>query len=157
VPCSHVFALLGADPDLTLLRGIGAEIASDGRPVYHPESYETTVRGLYVAGHLTRAIHLAPAIAVPRRIVRRIAGERISARGSGWLLDMLAQAVKAARKRSALARRLVAASPALRRAIQRIDAANVMCERQPSLARQLIRRHPRLHRVVRSLRALAAS
>jgi thioredoxin reductase (NADPH) len=156
IPCNHVFALLGADPDLGLLRGVDAEIAADGRPVYHPETFETTVPGLYVAGHLTRAIHLAPAIAVPRRIVRRIAGERITTQGR-WLLDAVAQSVKTLRKRSALARRLVAASPALRRAIQRIDAANVMWERPPSLLRQLIRRHPRLRRAARSLRALAAS
>jgi thioredoxin reductase (NADPH) len=156
IACDHVFALLGAEPDTTLLRGVGAEIAADRRPVYHPESYETTVPGVFVAGHLTRAVHLTPAIAVPRRIVRRIAGQPASARGAGWLGSGLAAAAKAARKRSALARSLVRALPWLRRAVQRVEAANVMRDSRPSLARRLIRQNPRLHRVVRRLRAFAA-
>ncbi len=157
VPCGHAFALIGADPDVSLLRGIGAEIAADGRPVYHPETFESTVPGLFVAGHLTRAIHLAPAIRVPRRIVRHIAGETITRQQAGWLLDALAAAAGAARKRSALARRAVRALPVLRRTLQRIEAASVMRDRRPSLVRQFIRRYPGLHRVARRLRALAAS
>src|SRR5205085_2134186 len=47
VPCDHLFALIGADPDVRLLEGAGAEIAADGRPVYSDE-FETTVPGLFV-------------------------------------------------------------------------------------------------------------
>ncbi|HMW03273.1 MAG TPA: NAD(P)-binding domain-containing protein [Acidobacteriota bacterium] len=72
VPCSHIFALLGADPDVTLLRTTGAEIASDGRPVYNPETYETTIPGLFVAGHLTREMHMKNAVAVPPRVVEKM-------------------------------------------------------------------------------------
>src|SRR5207248_89895 len=34
VPCDHLFALIGADPDVWLLEETGVEIAADGRPVY---------------------------------------------------------------------------------------------------------------------------
>ncbi len=38
-------------------------------PVYDPETFETNVPGIYVAGHFTHARHIKEAIAVPRRIV----------------------------------------------------------------------------------------
>lgn len=157
VLCCHVFALVGADPDVSLLRGIGAQIAADGRPVYDPETFETTVPALFVAGHLTRTLHLAPAIALPRRIVRRMAVRQVTARGAGWIASSLAALVKAARKKSALARAIVRALPPVRRVVQRIDAANVMLDTRPSLVKRLVRRHPGLHRVARRLRALAVS
>jgi thioredoxin reductase (NADPH) len=72
VPCDHIFALIGADPDTRLLRQAGAEIASDGRPVYS-SSFETTVPGLYVAGHVTREMHMKNAIDVGRQVVEHIA------------------------------------------------------------------------------------
>jgi hypothetical protein len=50
----------------------------------------------------------------------------------------------------------VRALPWLRRAVQRVEAANGMRDSRPSLARRLIRQNPRLHRVVRRLRAFAA-
>lgn len=73
VPCNHVFALIGADPDTHLLESAGAEIALDGRPVYDPVTHETTVPGLYVAGHLTRELHMKKAIEVGRQVVDYIA------------------------------------------------------------------------------------
>jgi thioredoxin reductase (NADPH) len=73
VPCDHIFALLGADPDTTLLEQAGAEMAPDGRPVYNTETYETTVAGLYVAGHVTRELHMKNALEVTPRIVERMA------------------------------------------------------------------------------------
>ncbi|MBI3653111.1 MAG: NAD(P)-binding domain-containing protein [Acidobacteria bacterium] len=73
VKCDHIFALIGADPDTTLLETAGAEIAADGRPVYHPETYETTVPGLYVAGHITRELHMKNALEVTPRIIEAIA------------------------------------------------------------------------------------
>ena len=71
VACDHIFALLGADPDLRLLQQAGAEIAADGRPVYSTD-YETTVPGLVVAGHVTREMHMKNAIGVGRQVVERI-------------------------------------------------------------------------------------
>ena len=71
-----VFVLVGSDADLTLLRQVGVEIVPTGLaevPVYDPETFETNIPGLYVAGHFTHARHIKEAIAVPRRIVPLIA------------------------------------------------------------------------------------
>jgi len=71
-----VFILVGSDADLTLLREAGVEIVRAGLadvPIYDPETFETNVPGLYVAGHFTHARHIKEAIAVPRRIVPLIA------------------------------------------------------------------------------------
>jgi thioredoxin reductase (NADPH) len=72
VECDHIFALIGADPDTTLLETVGVEIAADGRPVYNTETYETNVAGLYVAGHITRELHMKNALEVTPRIVAAI-------------------------------------------------------------------------------------
>ena len=72
LPNDVVFILIGSDPDLTLLRQMGVEIERAGLteiPVYNPETFETSVSGLYVAGHFTHARHIKEAIAVPRRII----------------------------------------------------------------------------------------
>jgi thioredoxin reductase (NADPH) len=76
LPNDAVFILIGSDADLTLLRQAGVEIVRSGLadvPVYDPETFETNVPGLYVAGHFTHARHIKEAIAVPRRIVPLIA------------------------------------------------------------------------------------
>lgn len=76
LPNDAVFILIGSDADLTLLRGVGVEIVRAGLadvPVYNPETFETNIPGLYVAGHFTYARHIKEAIAVPRRIVPLIA------------------------------------------------------------------------------------
>jgi thioredoxin reductase (NADPH) len=73
IKCDHIFALIGARPDTELLTRAGAVIGADGRPNYHPQTYETTVANLFVAGHLTRELHMKLAIAVPPRIVNEIA------------------------------------------------------------------------------------
>ncbi len=73
IPCDHVFALIGADPDTRLLEDAGAEIAPDGRPAYNAETYETTVSGLYVAGHITREPHMKSAKQVAKHAVQAIA------------------------------------------------------------------------------------
>jgi thioredoxin reductase (NADPH) len=72
VRCDHIFALIGADPDVSLLQQAGAEIASDGRPVYTVK-FETTVPGLYVAGHLSRELHMKNAIETGRKVIDHIA------------------------------------------------------------------------------------
>src|SRR5215207_8205185 len=76
LPNDVVFVLVGSDADLTLLKKLGVE-TEPGKlteiPVYDPETYETNVRGIYVAGHFTHARHIKAAIDVPRRIVPLIA------------------------------------------------------------------------------------
>ena len=71
-----VFVLVGSDADLTLLKQLGVE-TEPGKltevPVYDPETFETNVRGIYVAGHFTHARHIKAAIDIPRRIVPLIA------------------------------------------------------------------------------------
>ena len=67
-----VFVLIGSDADLTLLKRLGVR-TEPGKltevPVYDPETFETNIPGIYVAGHFTHARHIKEAIAVPRRIV----------------------------------------------------------------------------------------
>ncbi len=78
IPNDVVFVLVGSDADLALLRKLGVK-TEPGRalftevPVYNPETFETNVPGIYVAGHFTNARHIKPAIDVPRRIVPLIA------------------------------------------------------------------------------------
>jgi thioredoxin reductase (NADPH) len=73
VDCEQIFALIGADPDTRLLETAGARIAKDGRPVYSDQTFETTVPGLFVAGHVTREMHIKNAIRAARRVVDYIA------------------------------------------------------------------------------------
>jgi thioredoxin reductase (NADPH) len=76
IPNDVVFVLVGSDADLTLLKQLGVETESGKLaevPVYDPETFETNVRGVYVAGHFTHARHIKAAIDVPRRIVPVIA------------------------------------------------------------------------------------
>ena len=71
-----VFVLIGSDADLTLLRDAGVRTERDGLtevPSYDPDTFETNVPGLYVAGHFTNSRHIKEAIAVPRRVVPLIA------------------------------------------------------------------------------------
>src|SRR6266550_2474650 len=71
-----VFVLIGSDADLTLLKKLGIRTEAGKlteMPVYDPETFETNVPGVYVAGHFTNARHIKAAIDVPRRIVPLIA------------------------------------------------------------------------------------
>lgn len=72
LPNDVVFVLVGAEADLTMLRSLGVE-TEPGKltdvPVYDPETFETNVRGIYVAGHFTHARHVKAAIDVPRKII----------------------------------------------------------------------------------------
>ena len=76
LPNDVVFVLTGSDADLTLLKQLGVKTESGKLtdvPVYDAETFETNVRGVYVAGHFTHARHIKAAIDVPRRIVPLIA------------------------------------------------------------------------------------
>ncbi len=75
IECDHIFALIGADPDTRILEEAGVEIASDGRPVYDPRTFETAVSGLYVAGHITRELHMKNAVEVTRRVTDHIVSQ----------------------------------------------------------------------------------
>lgn len=76
LPNDVVFVLIGSDADLTLLKSLGVK-TERGKlaevPVYDPETFETNVPGVFVAGHFTHARHIKAAIDVPRRIVPIIA------------------------------------------------------------------------------------
>jgi thioredoxin reductase (NADPH) len=76
LPNDAVFVLVGSDADLSLLRAAGVRTEREGLtefPSYDPETFETNVPGLYVAGHFTNSRHIKEAIAVPRRVVPLIA------------------------------------------------------------------------------------
>ncbi|MFY9620076.1 MAG: NAD(P)-binding domain-containing protein [Pyrinomonadaceae bacterium] len=76
IPNDVVFVLVGSDADLTLLKKLGVQ-TEPGKltevPVYDPETFETNVPGLYVAGHFTHARHIKAAIDIPRKIIPLIA------------------------------------------------------------------------------------
>jgi thioredoxin reductase (NADPH) len=76
IPNDVVFVLVGSDADLTLLKTLGVQ-TEPGKltevPKYDPETYETNVRGIYVAGHFTHSRHIKAAIDVPRKIVPLLA------------------------------------------------------------------------------------
>ena len=76
IPNDVVFVLIGSDADLTLLKNLGVKTEpgklTEG-PVYNPETFETNVRGIYVAGHFTHARHIKAAIDIPRGVVPLIA------------------------------------------------------------------------------------
>lgn len=78
IPNDVVFVLVGSEADLTMLKSLGVK-TEPGKlgevPVYDPETYETNVRGVYVAGHFTHARHIKAAIEAPRKIVPIIANE----------------------------------------------------------------------------------
>jgi thioredoxin reductase (NADPH) len=76
IPNDVVFVLVGSDADLTLLKKLGVK-TEPGKltevPVYDPETFETNVPGVFVAGHFTHSRHIKAAIDVPRKIVPRLA------------------------------------------------------------------------------------
>jgi bacillithiol disulfide reductase len=72
IPNDVVFVLVGSDADLSLLKKLGVK-TEPGKltevPVYDPETFETNVSGIFVAGHFTHSRHIKAAIDVPRKIV----------------------------------------------------------------------------------------
>lgn len=71
-----VFVLIGSDADLSILRGLGVE-TEDSKygevPVYDPETFETNVPGIYVAGHFTQQRHIKGAIDASKALVPKLA------------------------------------------------------------------------------------
>lgn len=75
-PNDVVFILVGSDADLRILKDLGVETRESKYgtvPVYDDKTFETNVKGVYVAGHFTEARHIAGAISEPRRILPGIA------------------------------------------------------------------------------------
>ena len=67
-----VFVLIGSDADLTILKKLGVETETGKYgevPVYNPETFETNVPGIYVAGHFTHQRHIKGAIDAGRTAV----------------------------------------------------------------------------------------
>ena len=72
LPNDVVFVLIGSDADLTMLKSLGVEteIGKAGEiPVYDPESFETNIPGIYVAGHFTHQRHIKGAIDAGKSII----------------------------------------------------------------------------------------
>ncbi len=71
-----VFVLIGSDADLTMLKSLGVE-TEPGKggevPVYDPETFETNVPGVYVAGHFTHQRHIKGAIDAPKILIPLLA------------------------------------------------------------------------------------
>jgi thioredoxin reductase (NADPH) len=71
-----VFVLIGSDADLTMLKSLGVE-TEQGKygetPVYDPETFETNVPGVYVAGHFTNHRHIKGAIDAAKSLVPKLA------------------------------------------------------------------------------------
>jgi len=54
LPADRVYALTGYHPDFSLLRELGVELTGeDERPTHNPETLETNVPGVYLAGSVT--------------------------------------------------------------------------------------------------------
>jgi thioredoxin reductase (NADPH) len=83
LPNDVVFVLIGADADLTMLKGIGVETVSGGKygevPVYDENTFETNVPGIYVAGHFTNQRHIKGAIDAAKMLIPKLA-ERLGRR-----------------------------------------------------------------------------
>lgn len=76
IPNDVVFVLIGSDADLTLLKNLGVETEQSKHgevPVYDPETFETNVTGIYVAGHFTNHRHIKPAIDAARALIPKLA------------------------------------------------------------------------------------
>ena len=71
-----VFVLIGSDADLSMMKGLGVEteVGKYGEvPVYDPETFETNVPGVYVAGHFTNQRHIKGAIDAAKSLVPTLA------------------------------------------------------------------------------------
>jgi thioredoxin reductase (NADPH) len=73
-----VFVLIGSDADLTMLKDLGVQ-TEHGKygevPVYDPETFETNVPGIYVAGHFTNQRHIKGAIDSAKTLVPKLAAK----------------------------------------------------------------------------------
>jgi len=78
-----VFVLIGSDADLTMLKnlGVATEQGKYGEvPVYDPETFETNIHGVFVAGHFTNQRHIKGAIDAGRAVVSHVRTACVSGR-----------------------------------------------------------------------------
>ncbi len=54
LPVDFVLALIGLQPDRRLIEPLGVPLGADGKPIHDPNTYETPVSGLFVAGALSQ-------------------------------------------------------------------------------------------------------
>jgi len=54
LPVDFVLTLIGLEPDRSLLEPLGIPFGDDGKPIHDPDTYETPVRGVFVAGALSQ-------------------------------------------------------------------------------------------------------
>ena len=69
------FVLIGSDADLTMLKNLGVETEQSKYgevPVYDPESFETNIAGIYVAGHFTQQRHIKGAIDASKVLISKL-------------------------------------------------------------------------------------
>ncbi len=81
-----VFVLIGSDADLTMMKdlGVATELGKYGEvPVYDPDTFETNVPGVYVAGHFTNQRHIKGAIDAGKAVVEAVSTGRESGRDEG--------------------------------------------------------------------------
>ena len=77
VPNDFVFVLIGQNPDIAFLKDAGVAVSpADQRPIYDPETFETGISGLYVAGSIARDQHIVNGRPRAVKIVEQIA-ERV--------------------------------------------------------------------------------
>lgn len=80
-----VFVLIGSDADLTMLKSLGVETEQSKYgevPVYDPESFETNVPGIYVAGHFTQQRHIKGAIDAAKMLIPKLK-EKLTTKAQG--------------------------------------------------------------------------
>jgi len=71
-----VFVLIGSDADFGMMKSIGVQIETGKAgeaPVYDPETFETNIPGIYVAGHFTHQRHIKGAIDAAKTLVPKLA------------------------------------------------------------------------------------
>lgn len=80
-----VFVLIGADADLTMLKNLGV-VTEQGKygevPVYDPETFQTNIPGVYVAGHFTDHRHIKGAIDASKKLIP-VVKETLTAKAQG--------------------------------------------------------------------------
>ncbi len=84
IPNDVVFVLIGSDADLTMVKSLGVETESGKGgevPIYDPETFETNVPGVYVAGHFTHQRHIKGAIDAAKILVPELAAKITKATG----------------------------------------------------------------------------
>ncbi|MFN4032880.1 MAG: NAD(P)-binding domain-containing protein [Fimbriimonadales bacterium] len=61
LPVDFLLTVIGSQPDQSLLAQLGVPFSTDGKPVHDPNTYETPVRGVFVAGAISRDgfVHVA--------------------------------------------------------------------------------------------------